>query len=354
MSKLRLQKGIQTFSPAYFALAMSTGIISIASRILGFNVISNWFFVINNIEFVILSLLFILRLLYFFPDFKKDLSSHSEGAGFLTITAAACILGTEYALLKYHFNVAVILWYFALCAWLVLVYSFFILVTIKKQKPTLEDGINGSWLLFVVSVQALSILGSTVAPHLNLPMPVALFINLFFYLLGVLFYLIVIGIIFYRTTFFPMKATEFKPSYWIDMGAAAITTLAGVILVKDMNGIVTQQNFIPTIKVLSVLFWIAGTWWIPVICFLEVWRHKIIPIKYNAGYWSLVFPLGVYSICTMLLADVLSLPFLKRISDLTIVFAWIAWFITFTAMCISLIKSFFLTKSVLNKNGQLQ
>ncbi|MEO9004921.1 MAG: tellurite resistance/C4-dicarboxylate transporter family protein [Ginsengibacter sp.] len=349
MSKLRLMKGIQTFSPAYFALAMSTGIISIASGMLGFNVFSNWFFVINNIEFVILSLLFILRLLFFFPDFRKDLSSHSEGAGFLTIIAAACILGTEYSLLKHRFNGAVILWYFALLAWLVLVYSFFILVTIKKKKPTLEDGINGSWLLFVVSVQALSILGSIVAPHLDLTMPVAFFISLFFYLLGVLFYLIVIGIIFYRTTFFPMKADEFKPSYWIDMGAAAITTLAGVILVKDMNGIVTQQDFIPTIKVLSVLFWIAGTWWIPVICFLEVWRHKMIPLKYNAGYWSLVFPLGVYTICTLLLSDVLSLPFLKRIPEVTIFFAWMAWLITFTAMCISLIRSFFLTEPVLKK-----
>jgi len=331
---------------------MSTGIISVASGMLGFHVVSNCLFVINNIEFAILSLLFILRLLFFFPDFKRDLSSHSEGAGFLTIIAAACILGTEYALVKHHFNGAAILWYFALFAWLALVYSFFILVTIKKQKPTLEDGINGSWLLFVVSVQALSILGSIIAPHLNLYIPAVLFINLFFYLLGVLFYLIVIGIIFYRTTFFPMKANEFKPSYWIDMGAAAITTLAGVMLIKNMNGIVTQQDFIPTIKVMSVLFWIAGTWWIPLIFFLEVWRHKIIPLKYNAGYWSLVFPLGVYTVCTLQLAEVLRLPFLKRIPEVFILFAWIAWLVTFTAMCVSLIKSLSLSETAFNKKGQ--
>ena len=77
MNTLSLKTGIQTFSPAYFALAMSTGIISIASDMLGYHAISNVFFVINNIEFVILLIIFILRLLFFFPDFKRDLSSHA-------------------------------------------------------------------------------------------------------------------------------------------------------------------------------------------------------------------------------------------------------------------------------------
>jgi len=350
MNTLSLKTGIQTFSPAYFALAMSTGIISIASNMLGHNVVSNWLFMINNIEFSLLLIIFILRLLLFFPDFKKDLSSHADGAGFLTIIAASCILGTEYGLLEFHFERAIILWCFALCAWLILVYSFFFLVTIKKRKPSLEDGINGSWLLFVVSVQALSILGNIISPYLNLSTRVSLFINLFFYLLGVLFYIIVIGIIFYRTTFFPMKANEFKPSYWIDMGAAAITTLSGVILIKNISGIIPYQDFISTIKLLSILFWIAGTWWIPVICLLEIWRLKSIPVKYNAGFWSLVFPLGVYTVATCELAGVLGLHFLKRIPQIFIFIAWIAWIFTFTWMCFTLIKSFFTSKRVSNND----
>ncbi len=114
MNTLSLKIGVQNFSPDYFALAMSTGIISIASNMLGYHFISNWLFVVNNIEFVILLIIFILRLLFFFPDFKRDLSSHAEGAGFLTIVAASCILGTEYGLLEFHFERAVILWCFAL------------------------------------------------------------------------------------------------------------------------------------------------------------------------------------------------------------------------------------------------
>ena len=157
----------------------------------------------------------------------------------------------------------------------------------------MEDGINGSLLLFVVSLYVLSILENIISPYLNLSMQVVLFINLFFYLLRVLFYLIVICIIFYRTTFFSMKANEFKPSYWIDMGASAISVLTGVMLIKSMNGIITYKDFIPTIKLLSVLFLIASTWWIPVVCFLEVWRLKTIQVKYNAGFSSMVFHVGI-------------------------------------------------------------
>ena len=339
---VHFKEGIQAFSPDYFALAMSTGIISITSYILGYTEISRWFFVLNNAEFLLLFCILLLRVLFFFKSFKRDLSTHSRGAGFLTIVAASCLLGVECILLKNTFELPVFIWYFSIGLWLILLYSFFVLVTIKKQKPTLESGLNGSWLLIVVSAQALSILGSLVHPHLKIPVEASLFINLFFYLLGVLFYIILIGIIFYRTTFVLMKADEFKPSYWIDMGAAAISTLSGILLIKSMGNVVIFQEFIPTIKLLSILFWIAGTWWIPAIIFLEIWRHKSISLKYNAGYWSLVFPLGVYTACTWQLADETGFSFLKEISSVFIYIAWIAWIITFIAMCAKIIRKYFL------------
>ena len=342
MKTVNFKDGIQTFSPDYFALAMSTGIMSVASYMLGYTEISRWFFVLNNGEFVLLFCLLLLRVLFFFRSFNKDLSTHSKGAGFLTIIAASCLLGVEYILLKSTFDLSVFIWYFSIGLWLILLYSFFVLVTIKKQKPSLESGLNGSWLLFVVSAQALSILGSMVHPHLNIPVEISIFINLFFYLLGVLFYIILIGIIFYRTTFVLMKADEFKPSYWIDMGAAAISTLSGILLIKSIGNVAIFQEYIPTIKLLSNLFWIAGTWWIPAIIFLEIWRQRTISLKYNAGYWSLVFPLGVYTACTWQLADETGFSFLKEISSVFIYIAWIAWLITFIAMCVGIIRRYFL------------
>ena len=65
------------------------------------------------------------------------------------------------------------------------------------------------------------------APHLSLPLSFSLFLSLVLYLVGFLLYIILITIIIYRLSFFPLNAEEFTPTYWIDMGAAAISTVAG-------------------------------------------------------------------------------------------------------------------------------
>ncbi|MCO6496656.1 MAG: tellurite resistance/C4-dicarboxylate transporter family protein [Chitinophagaceae bacterium] len=340
MNNQILKATVQTFPPAYFALPMATGIICIASHLLGYNSISNFLFIVNNIEIGALSVILILRLIFYFPDFKNDLGSHTEGAGFLTIVAALCIFGTKNVLIRDNFTLAFTGWSVAFFIWLLLSYSFFILISYKKDKPTLQDGINGSWLLLVVAVQALSISGNTVASRFEFSQQVVLFITLLLFLLGSLFYLIIIVLIFYRTAFLPMPPGEFRPSYWINMGAAAISTLAGATLVKSMAGVPEFQDFIPIMKIATLLFWIGGTWWIPVIAFLELWQRTSIKIRYSAGYWSLVFPLGVYTVCTWHVADVIALPFLKQISAVFIFIAWIAWAGTYIELITRLRKVF--------------
>lgn len=332
MNIQNIKRGIRYFSPSYFALVMSTGIISVASNLLGYHLISYGFFILNNIAFYILAIIYIVRLLFFFPAFKKDMATPAAGAGFLTIVAATCIVGIEHAVLKNQFMASIVFWGIALVVWLILIYSFFILVTIRHSKSSLEKGINGSWLLFIVSAQALSILGNMITPYINLKGEMMLFISLSFYLLGLIFYLIIIGIIFYRFAFLPFKATDYKPSYWINMGAAAISTLAGPMLIQTINHLSLLPEIIPVIKVLTIFFWIAGTWWIPIIIFLEIWSHRTEPVKYHPRYWSMVFPLGVYTTCTWYLSDTLGFHFLKNIPLATIYIAWIAWAVVFLGM----------------------
>ena len=44
-------------------------------------------------------------------------------------------------------------------------------------------------------------------------------------------YIWIISLIFYRYTFFTMHPSDLAPPYWINMGAVAISTLAGSLLV---------------------------------------------------------------------------------------------------------------------------
>src|SRR4051794_38914115 len=225
-----LKEEIKSFPPGYFALVMATGIISNSSQQLHYTTIARLLFFFNNALYFILLLIFIVRILFFFSQVKTDLATHSKGAGFLTFVAASCILGIGYVQGHQLFAPGIVLLLTALIAWLILVYSFLPLVILKRDKPSPETGLNGSWLLLVVATQSLTILGTSLAPHLPIPVDNILFITSCAWLLGVLLYVVLLTLIVYRLVYFPVNASEVSPSYWIDTGAAAICTLAGATL----------------------------------------------------------------------------------------------------------------------------
>src|SRR5690606_11286950 len=132
----------------------------------------------------------------------------------------------------------------------------------RADKPTLENGLNGAWLLLVVSTQSLALLGVRLAASLGAPAPL-LFAALALWLLGCMLYLLIIGLIFYRFTFFSFTPAMLAPPYWINMGAIAITTMAGATLVVSApeGGLVAEV--LPFIKAFTLFFWSFATWWIP-------------------------------------------------------------------------------------------
>src|SRR5438128_1750877 len=138
-----LKNAIQRLSPSYFALVMATGIVATSSHMQHYAAVSNALFWINNIAFVFLLVLFVLRLLLFWPDLLADLSSHAKGAGFLTLVAGSCILGTSYAQAKSSYGPATVLWYFGLVMWLIFIFSFLSSVILKREKASPEEGLNG-------------------------------------------------------------------------------------------------------------------------------------------------------------------------------------------------------------------
>ena len=62
-----------------------------------------------------------------------------------------------------------------------------------------------------------------------------LFFALCMYLLGAMLYLTIITLIFYRFTFLTLTVDQLTPPYWINMGAVAITTLAGASLLLQAD-----------------------------------------------------------------------------------------------------------------------
>jgi len=79
------------------------------------------------------------------------------------------------------------------------------------------------------------------------------------------------------------------------MGAAAIRN-AGSVLVLTDSGISFLQSMRPFIEGMTPIICAWGTWWIPLLLLLGIWKHVVrrIPLTYTSALWSLVFPLGMY------------------------------------------------------------
>src|SRR3546814_2537032 len=62
-----------------------------------------------------------------------------------------------------------------------------------------------------------------------------------------------------------MSAEDLTPPYWINMGAVAISTLAGARLLSQSALSPIVGDLTSFVAGLTLFFWAIGTWWIPML-----------------------------------------------------------------------------------------
>jgi len=322
--------------PGSFALVMATGIVSNGFYFLGQRSLSLALLAFNLGAYPLLLLATVCRAVRFGRELWRDLVDPRLVFTFFTLVAGSDILGAQLHL-RGHDDVATGLWLFALAVWVVLGYFSFGVLAFDDS-ATGVDVVHGGWLIAIVGTESLVVLGTPLASQLGSPERL-MFVTVYtLWGVGIALYGIFVTLFAYRVFFTRLEAGDMNPLFWVVMGAAAISVNAGSTLILNPPDLAFLAAMRPFIDGTTLLLWAWATWWIPLLVIFGVWRHVVRrePLRYHPTYWSLVFPLGMYSVATYRFSLAADYSPILSMARVMIWIAFGAWLVTLLGLVRSL------------------
>ncbi|HKA11019.1 MAG TPA: tellurite resistance/C4-dicarboxylate transporter family protein [Candidatus Dormibacteraeota bacterium] len=324
--------------PAAFAMVMATGILSIATDELGRGKLSLAFLVVAAAAYAILSALTGWRLLVFPSHALGDARSPEQAFGYFTFVAGTNLLALRLSAAGWT-PVAEALGLVAAASWLLLSYGLVAVLVTDPGGGTPWRSVNGTWLVWVVGTQSVAGAAAVAAPA-HPPEAQALALAATgVWAAGAVLYLLLMALMIARLLLVDLTPEELGPDYWITMGAAAITVLVAADLLGAAQWLPVHPGFVRDV---GFMLWAFGTWWIPLLVVLGVWRHVLrrVPLRYDTALWAMVFPLGMYAAASQSYGTVAGLRPLQAVADIEVWFAIASWTATFVAMLIAAFDTF--------------
>jgi tellurite resistance protein TehA-like permease len=331
-----LDARIRGLYPGYFALVMATGIVSNAFYMLGGRWLSGALLAVNLAAFPLLVLATLLRAIRHPRALWADLTDARLVFAFFTIVAAADVLGVQLHL-RGEDGWAAALWLGALGLWLFLTYFSFAVLTFVKTHAGV-DVIHGGWLIAIVGTESLVLLGALLAPNFG-PLAGLAYVTVHvLWGVGIAFYGIFITLFSYRIFFLRVEPADLTPLLWVVMGAAAISANAGSTLILSETGLPFLAALRPFVDGVTLCLWAWGTWWIPMLVIFGVWKYWVRrdPLAYHPTLWSVVFPLGMYTVATFKLSLAADFTPLQAVAGVMLWVAFGAWLATLLGLLASL------------------
>ncbi|GLY64979.1 tellurite resistance/C4-dicarboxylate transporter family protein [Amycolatopsis taiwanensis] len=317
--------------PGVFAFVMATGVVATALHSDGFPAVSSALLLVGLVGYVGLVVMSGWRLWRWPRQVLADVVS-PQGFAFITFVAASNVLAAQLAVDGWWWPATVLL-VVGVLGWLVLDYGVPLgLIADPRRRPMLEQ-VNGTWFNWVVGTQSVAVAVTTfsrVGPSTVLAAGASVC-----WAIGLVLYLLLAGLALARLLVRPVRARELVPPYWVFMGAAAITVLAGARLLAVPG----TARLLPRdiLAGASMVLWSFCTWLIPLLLALGVWRHLVRRVRprYGSDLWSMVFPVGMYGVASAQLGHAIGTPWLVVLGENEAWAALAVWAVTFVAMLVA-------------------
>ena len=321
---------IRQFTPNWFTVSMGTGLVALIIsefpmlKALTWQLGTGlWYF--NILLFVLFSVLYGLRWA-FYPHEAKQIFQHPSMSLFLgTIPMALATILNGF--LKYGqpiygdtaVQIAQTLWYAdvvlaLLVAWAVPFAMY------RHQEHALQQ-MTAVWLLPIVACEVAASSGGLLLGHLAADTH-AVAILLGSYVLwgvSVLRAFAILTILMLRLVLHKLPEKELAVSSWLALGPIGTAALALLVLghqapmLMASLGLAQLGQLFQQAGILASLILLGfGLWWLG-IAVLTTLHHAKQDLPFNLGWWGLTFPLGVYTLAILTLAQQLNLAFLYAV-----------------------------------------
>lgn len=321
---------IRQFTPNWFTVSMGTGVVALI--VSEFPMIKAltwqlgtglWYF--NILLFVLFSVLYGLRWAFYLHE-AKQIFQHPSMSLFLgTIPMALATILNGF--LKYGqpiygdtaVQIAQTLWYAdvvlaLLVAWAVPFAMY------RHQEHALQQ-MTAVWLLPIVACEVAASSGGLLLGHLAADTN-AVAILLGSYVLwgvSVLPAFAILTILMLRLVLHKLPEKELAVSSWLALGPIGTAALALLVLghqaptLMASLGLAQLGQLFHQAGILASLILLGfGLWWLG-IAVLTTLHHAKQDLPFNLGWWGLTFPLGVYTLAILNLAQQLNLAFLYAV-----------------------------------------
>lgn len=319
-----------------FAFVMATGVVAIGIHHIGFGTLSIALSALAALGYLLLVALSALRLIRWPRLVAGDLRNPGRSFASFTFVAGTNVLGSALAL-HGAVRVALALLLVSLVVGVALGYAVPWLAVLGGGAPPLKH-VDGSWFVWVVAAQSIAVLSSTLVPAVPQWARGLSTVAVVGWSSGAVLYFVVAALVIVRLASQPTGPADMNQSYWVTMGAMAITVVGGsqiVSLAPDSSPMVTATQGL--IAGVGVIMWCFATALIPVLLAVGYWRHVVhrIPLHYSAAQWSVVFPLGMYAVAGIQLGAADDLPLVGAVGSAWVWAGVLAWVLTLGTMAVS-------------------